>query len=140
MRRLRGDDGQLTLLIIGFSVVAMLLVVVVVDVSVVYLARRDLVSAVDGAALRAAQEMDEAAYYTQGATDGIPVDADLAALAVERLARHYPDTRFSRPVLLDRGRAVRVAGSRRIRLPMARLFGVDEVTVTAESTARVPLR
>ena len=35
MKRLRGDDGTITILVIGFAAILLLLVAVVVDVSVV---------------------------------------------------------------------------------------------------------
>ncbi len=57
------DDGQLTLLVIGFCLVAATLVVVAVDVSKVFLARRALSSVADSAALQAAQALDREAIY-----------------------------------------------------------------------------
>jgi hypothetical protein len=62
--RLRGDDGQLTLLIIGFVAIAAVLIVVGVDASKVFLAQRALSSAADAAALSAAQAADKEAIYT----------------------------------------------------------------------------
>jgi hypothetical protein len=53
-RRRRGDEGQLTVLIIGFTVVIVLMVVVVTDISKVFLVRRDLDATADGAVLAAA--------------------------------------------------------------------------------------
>lgn len=76
----RGDDGQLTLLVIGFAAIAALLVVVAIDVSKVFLARRALASAADAAALAAAQAVDKDAVYRGGHGCGglLPVDADRA--------------------------------------------------------------
>jgi uncharacterized membrane protein len=80
----RGDDGQLTLLIIGFVTIAALLVIVGVDVSRVFLARRALASTADAAALAAAQAVDRAAVYggRSGCGGLLPVDADAAAHVV----------------------------------------------------------
>ena len=60
------DDGQLLLLVLVYAVIAALLVTVVVDLSKVYLYRRALVAAADGAALSAANEPDLASVYRRG--------------------------------------------------------------------------
>lgn len=76
------DDGQLTLLIIGFVAIAATLVVVGVDASKVFLARRALSSAADAAALAASQAVDRSAVYAGigGGCGGLlPLDADEAA-------------------------------------------------------------
>jgi uncharacterized membrane protein len=78
----RDDDrGQLTLLIIGLVAIAALLIVVAIDVSKVFLARRALSSAVDAAALAAAQAVDKAAVYRGdgGCGNLLPLDSAQAA-------------------------------------------------------------
>ena len=76
-RRPSGDEGQLTLLIIGFVAIAAVLIVIGVDASKVFLAQRALSSAADAAALSASQAVDKAAIYagTGGRCGGLlPLD------------------------------------------------------------------
>jgi hypothetical protein len=76
------DRGQLALLVIGYVAITGLLIVVGIDVSKVFLARRALSSAADAAALAAAQAVDRAAIYS-GDAGGcgalLPLDVDRAA-------------------------------------------------------------
>lgn len=76
----RGDDGQLTVLVIGYTFIAAVLIVVGVDVSKVFLARRALSSVADAAALAAAQAADRAAVYAGAARCGgvLPIDPSAA--------------------------------------------------------------
>lgn len=78
------DEGSLTLLVIGYTVIASLLIVVGVDVSKVFLAQRALSSAADAAALTGAQAIDRVAVY-RGAEGcgGLPVDSEQAEMAVD---------------------------------------------------------
>jgi uncharacterized membrane protein len=84
-QRRYGDDGQLTLLVIGYTSIAALLVVAGIDASKVFLAQRALSSSADAAALAAVQAVDRPAIYA-GAAGGcgevLPIDADAAAQAV----------------------------------------------------------
>lgn len=77
------DEGSLTLLVIGYTFVAAVLIVVGIDVSKVFLAQRALSSAADSAALAGSQAIDRAAVYA-GDTDcaGLPVDEASAQRAV----------------------------------------------------------
>ena len=76
------DDGSLTLLVIGYTLIASVLIVIGVDVSKVFLAQRALSSAADAAALSGAQAVDRAAIYRGDvACTGLPVDAAAATAA-----------------------------------------------------------
>ena len=81
------DDGTVLLLIIGLVTIAALLVAVVTDVSALYLERRELVAAVDGAALAGAQAVDEESVYRDGLPASGPVPLNVAA--AEQAARDY---------------------------------------------------
>ncbi|GAA1615114.1 hypothetical protein GCM10009789_81490 [Kribbella sancticallisti] len=85
----RGKDerGQMTVLIIGFTAVILLMIVVVTDISKVFLVRRDLDATADGAVLAAANGL--AAIYAQpGAGENAQLDPDQA----RRLTAEYLDS------------------------------------------------
>ncbi|MFC9690849.1 Tad domain-containing protein [Kribbella sp. NPDC056951] len=85
-RRSRDDQGQMTVLIIGFTFVILLMIVVVTDISKVFLVRRDLDATADGAVLAAANGL--AAIYAQPAADG---NAELDPDQARRLTAEYLD-------------------------------------------------
>jgi len=76
----------MTVLIVGFTVVILLMVVVVTDISKAFLVRRDLDATADGAVLAAANGL--AAVYAQpGAGSNAVIDPDQA----RRLTADYLD-------------------------------------------------
>jgi len=86
MARRESDEGSVLLLILGLVVLLVLVVTVVVDVTALFLARRDVLAAADGAALAGAQAVDEARLYTEGLGDGpLPLEPARA----EQAARAY---------------------------------------------------
>ena len=85
--RRSGDEGQLILLVLAYAVIAALLVTVVVNVSKVYLNRRSLVAAADGAALSAANQPDLAAVYNGAAGATLPLSTAGTEAAVRQYAR-----------------------------------------------------
>jgi uncharacterized membrane protein len=84
--RRSGDEGQLIILVLAYTVIAALLVTVVVNVSKVYLNRRSLVAAADGAALSAANQPDLDAVYN-GAGTALPLSPLGTKAAVRQYAR-----------------------------------------------------
>jgi hypothetical protein len=69
----RSDDGQITLLIIGFSIIALMLIIGGVDVTAVQLARGRLFDAADGAALDASDALDDGSAYRAGLDKTVPI-------------------------------------------------------------------
>ena len=97
MRRPRRDDGQVTILVIGFVVVALALVAVVVSATQVHLERTRLAALADLAALDAAGQVSDAAYFGPADVGEVPSggtlvasDADIAARVDAYLVGH-PD-------------------------------------------------
>jgi Flp pilus assembly protein TadG len=143
--RASGDDGQLLLLVLAYTVIAGLLVTVVVDVSQVFLYRRSLLAAADAAALSAANAPDLGRVYT-GIGDDLPLSRRGATAAVNQYAADAAlDDRFAgfdvRSVGTD-GVRVTVTFSAAAQLPFVgvvtgRFTGGYPVTATA--TARSPL-
>ena len=84
MRR-RDEQGQVTLLIIGFASILLMAIVVVIDASAAYLQRQGLDNLADGAALYGA-DLGSAGIYEQG-LDGERLTQQEAA--VEAAVRDY---------------------------------------------------
>ncbi len=138
----REEDGSVLVLLLGFAVVTVLLVAVVTDASALYLTRRALAGAADGAALAAVQELDREAFYTGPGQSTLPLDATGAVSAARTyLAMNAIADRFSDFEIVDvdaDGESVTVELAARSRLPFLTTLGVDEVVVQAAATARAP--
>ncbi len=127
------------LLVIGFAGLLVVLVAVVVDVSAVVLAKRAVASAADGAAITAAQALDDDAVYAGRLSSQLPLDPVLAS---SRVARYQTQVAASQPglrltVRVD-GRTAAVRASRTLRLPLRVPGGSGSIEVTAEASARAP--
>ena len=140
-----GDAGQLILLILAYTVIAGLLVTVVVDVSKVYLVRRSLVAATDGAALSAANQPDLAAVYN-GAGSTLPLSRSGARAAVEQyvgdadLGGRFED--FEVTGVTTDGITVAVTFRATVRMPFGNLLSARYAAgypVQATARARSPL-
>mgnify|MGYP001815240834 CR=1 FL=1 len=134
------EDGQITLLVIGFAVTLLALVAVVVDASQVVLLRRSLSSLADGAALTAAQSLAEGALYSGQVADSLPLDPAGARSAVSA----YLSQAGADVVLVDVTVAddtVSVALAARADLPLIGTVteAFQGTTVTARATARSPI-
>lgn len=92
----RDEHGQTSLLIIGFAIVAIMMVAVVVDASAAYLRRAGLDSLADGAALAAADGIQGRQVYEGGLGERAQIDPEVARVYVDAYlratgaARRYP--------------------------------------------------
>ncbi len=127
------------LLVLGLAGLLIVLVAVVADVSAVILAKRNVASAADGAAVAAAQALDLDAVRSDGLGEQIPLSADDARA---RVATYEAQVRAEQPGLVlsvrVEGRTAVVTGARTVRLPF-RLPGTEPVQVSAVARARAPV-
>jgi hypothetical protein len=132
----------MTVLIVGFAAIVLLMVVVVTDISKVFLVRRDLDSTADGAVLAAANGL--AAIYAQTGNGGnAQIDPDEA----RRLAADYLDTvsaseRFDG---LDwsadvTGTTVTVELTSSVELPFTPPGWQEDADIASTASAIVPVR
>lgn len=137
-RRPHGDDGSVMLLILGFCVVLVGLLAVVVDVSVVLLNQRGVASAADGAAVAAAQRLDERSFYQQGLGGRVPLDREEVQQTVATYAAAV-SPRTTLVASVDGGVTVVVQGSRQVSLPFSRYLTGGTVTVRSTARATSPV-
>jgi uncharacterized membrane protein len=145
LRRQPADEqGSVLLLILGLVVLAGLFVTIVIDVSALFLQRRELIAAADGAALAGAQAIDEEALYTSGLPEegALVLDQSRARSAVldyltnNGLTNDYP----SLEIRVDTTpTTVSVRLSATVRLPVVNTVtpgAEDGVVVESGATAR----
>lgn len=138
----------MTLLVLGFTVVAILLIVGTVAVTSVQLSRMRLLDAADGAALDAADSLDLGAYQ-RGLGEAVAVsDTTVRETAVQYLAeRPRPQSLLTWQVAAGTGSpdgqtaVVRVSGDADLPLVGGLLDTLGgSVTITVESRARAPVQ
>ena len=145
--RPRDERGSISLFVLGLSVIAMLLVAGTVAVTSAHLARIRLLDVADGAALSAANALDDAAY-AQGLGESVPLSN---ASVQERAARYVGSRPRPHGILAWRlapgtgtpdGRTAVVALTGEAELPMVgpalRDLGLS-VTISVVSRARSDL-
>lgn len=99
-RRVRGDDGQVTLLVLVYLLISLSFVAVVVDASAVHLARTELLDAADAAALDAADALDASVVYGRGLGPDLPLTPEAVRdQAATYLTSYDPPSRLSRITL-----------------------------------------
>jgi uncharacterized membrane protein len=120
--------------------ISIMLVIVVADASALYLARRSLASAADGAALAAAQKIDEYAVYTSAEQfEELPL-AQVAQTVADYRLQTDPSGGTELTGTLADPTTVRVEGRRTVELPVVGILGIGPVTVTAAAQAQSRVR
>ncbi len=145
----QGERGQISLLILGFTVIALMLIVGAVDVTAVQLARTRLLDAADSAALDASDALDGGSAYSRGLGSAVAISND----SVHESAARYLGT-APRPhgvtswVLIDGTgtpdgvtAVIRLRGTADIPIGASVMaaFG-GSVDITVESRARSAIR
>ena len=137
-----GERGQTTLLILGFFLIAVMLVGVVVDASAAYLQRQALNALADGAALSAADGVQGAQVYTSGLGATAQIDPTAARayvatyLAQTRAHERYPGLVYR---VLPAGDSVTVQVSAPLDLPIPPPGWTAEPWVGGVASAVVPV-
>jgi Putative Flp pilus-assembly TadE/G-like len=127
--RHREDGGQISLLVLGFTVVALLLVVGGVDVTAVQLARARLLDAADGAALDASDALDDHPAYA-----GMKSSVAIGDLSVRQSAEAYLLGQ-PRPHGISSWRLVDGTGSPDGQTAVVKLRGTVDIPIAASVLA-----
>lgn len=135
-RALRREEGQSSVLFLGLFVILLLMATVMMGATAVNLEARKLLSTADGAATAAAQS---AVPTPTGASLS---SAHVSAAAQEHLNQvdagaRFADLRLVSASAHDGGSTARVELSASVELPLVSWILPAEVTVAAESHARV---
>ena len=144
---LRDERGSISIFIVGLTVIAMLLIAGTIAVTSAHLSRMRLLDVADGAALSAANGLDDSAYAT-----GVKASVPLSNATVRERAANYVASRPRPGSILawklgpgtgtPDGRTAVVALTGEAELPMIgsalRELGVS-IRISVESSARSDL-
>ncbi|MEP7035025.1 MAG: pilus assembly protein TadG-related protein [Actinomycetota bacterium] len=126
----RRERGQISLLILGYTVIALMLIIGGVDVTAVQLARTRLLDAADGAALDASDALDNGTAYGRGLRSAIEVSTD----SVRRSAAQYLVVQ-PRPHGISSWELVDGTGSPDGQTAVIRLKGTADIPIAATVVA-----
>lgn len=126
----QGERGQISLLILGFTVIALMLIIGGVDVTAVQLARARLLDAADGAALDASDALDNGSAYGAGLGTAVRIsDASVRGAAAQYLADQ------PRPHGISSWALVEGSGSPDGQTAVIRLKGTADIPIAASVVA-----
>ncbi len=137
------DRGSITPLVLLCFLIAALMVMGTTAAGSAFLAQRDLQAVCDGAAVRAANAVDESSTYTAApGLAALPLsDASVRAAVTDYRSSGYPGDPTLTITAATDGRQVTVGCHRVVRVPFGAVFGQSAgLTRNAVSTARAPLR
>jgi hypothetical protein len=143
-----GDEGQIALMVLLYTLICLSLVAVAVNASAVHLARTQLLDTADAAALDAAEALDQETVYATGVSEALPLSTvSVREQAEVYLASYQAPSRVSDVGLgpgtgSGDGSSATVELSGSVRLPIAASVVKawhGGITVTVRSTARTTL-
>jgi hypothetical protein len=140
--RRRGEAGQITAMLVIFSICLLIAVAAVTDISASYLRRQAATSLADGAALAATDAAAAGGVYTGEDIEFVTIDEASAAAAVDEYLRNvgayddYPGLRVDVAVV---GHTVEVTMTMPDDLPVT-MPGVDATTtIHSRAAAQLPI-
>jgi hypothetical protein len=133
----RGEEGQTSVLLVGFFLIAVMLVTVVVDASAAFLRRQELSTLADGAAVAAADGVSTERIYLEGVPERVTIDPAVARAYVADYiarsgARRYPGLSYR---VSTSGDTVQVHVSAPLDLPLAPPGWEGRTTVVSDASA-----
>jgi uncharacterized membrane protein len=133
--RARGDDGTLTIWMLGLCLMLLLLGGIGLDLWRAFSERRALAAAADAAAIAGASALDEAAYRSQGAVQLAPGAAERHA--AESLAEQVDRRALRGSTIRADGEAVYVEVSGSVDFSLLQLLSPgDTFEITVRAVAR----
>jgi Flp pilus assembly protein TadG len=125
--------GQVTILVLGLSMVAFAVAGIAVDGTRAFLMRRTLQNAADASALAGAGELDVDAYYASGGRRLV-----LDPLAAKQMATTLLEQRdlVVVPTIAADQERVAVVLRTKVDTMFLRLIGIDNLAVAAQADAR----
>jgi uncharacterized membrane protein len=133
MRRVQGQRGQTTVLVVGLTLVVLAVTGLTVDGTRAFLFRRTLQSVADASALAAAGRIDRTAYYTSGGRDLLLDRRQADDTARSWLSRKGIDLSVD---VQTGGNQVHVIARGSLTSTFLSLLGVRRIPVVAEAVAR----
>jgi hypothetical protein len=147
--RARDDRGQISVLLLGYALIALAVVLTATSATAVHLARHRLLTVADGAALDAADALDRRRFYAEVGGAGPAPDRVVSlsresvrasATAYLQVAGEPDDVRVAEPTGSPDGSTAEVTLTTTVRLPfvsalIGRRRGIA-VTVTSRARAR----
>jgi hypothetical protein len=140
--RSRGDDGQITAMLVLLSICLLLAIIAVTDISGSYLRRQALSSLADGAALSASESAVASGIYRGSDVGFVDLDPAAASAAVQEYLRRcgayarYPG--LLARVVVD-GHVVSVYVTAPYRLPVAMPGVAATATIHSSAAVEVPI-
>lgn len=139
------EDGQITVLTIGYVLLALLLTSVVMAVSTVYIEHKKLLSMADGASVAAADSYTLGQMETKAGTPSAVLNGGrVRTVVMDYLTQNDAFTRFDGlaiepPTGSADGSTAVVVLSAAVHPPIVNFLVPDGIAIQAESTARARL-